>query len=554
MKRFVNGIMQEPIWQKRVPRNIPDWLQTATVAFPSGRTAEELVANDAAHLVGGQPRRDRLQPVAGAAQRPRRAPDELRVDLDPTLASAGTTCAAPSSWSATCSPSTGCAATRRRRPKGIHVNVRIVPEWDSLGVRRAALALAREVERRAPELATSKWWKEERHGVFVDYNQNARDRTVASCYSVRLTPDARVSCARLGRGRRRRAGRPAHRHGPRAPARARPRGRHRRQRGHARRAAGPCAPRRGGARRRPVAAALPQAEGRAQGKCSPAATASGRRSAGAPATRSPAASLRGWAWAGCSAASAPSPGRARGTRTSSTTDCRNQSCAAAQLGHRAALAQGPPPTPERRPGCNRRAPGGVIRSRCCGVPVSPSSCSSPPSPRAGSVRTRRRPTGARRHRRLPTHTSPAARASRSLQARIRASNLVVGPLAMIGARRFMTPADATFFGGQQVPAGGAGRGRTVTVAVAGGDAAAVLCVARWRHPDGDRGRRCDRLPRLRPAPRRERRRRRPRHVLVGLRAGRGADVRPPAGLGRRGPPAAPRGHPDRATLRGLSSP
>ena len=79
--------------------------------------------------------------------------------------------------------------------KGIHVNVRIVPEWDSLGVRRAALALAREVERRAPDLATSKWWKEERHGVFVDYNQNARDRTVASCYSVRPTPDARVSCA-----------------------------------------------------------------------------------------------------------------------------------------------------------------------------------------------------------------------------------------------------------------------------------------------------------------------------------------------------------------------
>jgi bifunctional non-homologous end joining protein LigD len=123
-------------------------------------------------------------------------PDELRVDLDPT-------------------PGVGWDDVRRTAlvvrdvlaehglrgypktsgSKGIHVNVRIVPEWDSLGVRRAALALAREVERRAPDLATSKWWKEERHGVFVDYNQNARDRTVASCYSVRPTPDARVSCA-----------------------------------------------------------------------------------------------------------------------------------------------------------------------------------------------------------------------------------------------------------------------------------------------------------------------------------------------------------------------
>jgi bifunctional non-homologous end joining protein LigD len=196
MKRFVNGIMEEPIWQKRVPRNVPDWLQTATVAFPSGRTAEELVANDAAHLVWAvnlgvidfnpwPARRDDLD-----------HPDELRVDLDPT-------------------PGIGWDDVRRTAmvvrdvlsehglrgypktsgSKGIHVNVRIEPRWDFLGVRRAALALAREVERRAPDLATSKWWKEERHGVFVDYNQNARDRTVASGYSVRPTPDARVSCA-----------------------------------------------------------------------------------------------------------------------------------------------------------------------------------------------------------------------------------------------------------------------------------------------------------------------------------------------------------------------
>ncbi len=196
MKRFVNGIMEEPVWQKRVPQNVPEWLETATVAFPSGRTAEELVANDAAHLVWAV----NLGVIDFNPWPARRAdldhPDELRVDLDPT-------------------PGIGWDDVRRvamvvrdvlaehglqgfpktSGSKGIHVNVRIVGEWDFLGVRRAALALAREVERRAPDLATSKWWKEERHGVFVDYNQNARDRTVASCYSVRPTPDARVSCA-----------------------------------------------------------------------------------------------------------------------------------------------------------------------------------------------------------------------------------------------------------------------------------------------------------------------------------------------------------------------
>jgi bifunctional non-homologous end joining protein LigD len=196
MKRFVNGIKEDPIWQKRVPKNIPEWLQTATVWFPSGRTAEELVANDAAHLVWAV----NLGVIDFNPWPARREdldhPDELRVDLDPT-------------------PGVGWDDVRRTAmvvrdvlaehglrgypktsgSKGIHVNVRIEPRWSSIEVRRAALALAREVERRAPDLATSKWWKEERHGVFVDYNQNARDRTVASCYSVRPTPDARVSCA-----------------------------------------------------------------------------------------------------------------------------------------------------------------------------------------------------------------------------------------------------------------------------------------------------------------------------------------------------------------------
>jgi len=196
LKRFVNGIQEEPIWQKRVPQHVPEWLQTATVAFPSGRTAEELVADDAAHLVWAV----NLGVIDFNPWAARRGdldhPDELRVDLDPTP---GVT------WDAvrrTAMVVRDVLAEHGLRgypktsgSKGIHVNVRIVPEWDSLGVRRAALALAREVERRAPDLATSKWWKEERHGVFVDYNQNARDRTVASCYSVRPTPDARVSCA-----------------------------------------------------------------------------------------------------------------------------------------------------------------------------------------------------------------------------------------------------------------------------------------------------------------------------------------------------------------------
>jgi bifunctional non-homologous end joining protein LigD len=194
MKRFVNGIREEPIWQKRVPQNVPEWLQTATVSFPSGRTAEELVANDAAHMVWAvnlgvidfnpwPARRDDLD-----------HPDELRVDLDPTP---GIT------WDAVrrtamvvrdvLSEHGLRGYPKTSGSKGIHVNVRIEQRWDFLEVRRAALALAREVERRAPDLATSKWWKEERHGVFVDYNQNAKDRTVASAYSVRPRPDARVS-------------------------------------------------------------------------------------------------------------------------------------------------------------------------------------------------------------------------------------------------------------------------------------------------------------------------------------------------------------------------
>ena len=197
MKRFVNGIMEEPIWQKRVPQNMPEWLQTATVAFPSGRTAEELVANDAAHLVWAV----NLGVIDFNPWPARRAdldhPDELRVDLDPT-------------------PGVGWDDVRRTAmvvrdvleehglrgypktsgSKGIHVNVRIEPRVEPTSACAAPRSRSRARWSAArPDLATSKWWKEERHGVFVDYNQNARDRTVASCYSVRPTPDARVSCA-----------------------------------------------------------------------------------------------------------------------------------------------------------------------------------------------------------------------------------------------------------------------------------------------------------------------------------------------------------------------
>ncbi|HEY8867231.1 MAG TPA: DNA primase small subunit domain-containing protein [Solirubrobacteraceae bacterium] len=194
MKRFVNGIEEEPIWQKRVPKSTPEWLETATVTFPSGRSATELVAQDAAHLAWAvnlgvidfnpwPARRDDLD-----------CPDELRVDLDPTPEATWDHVRKVAMVVRDVLDEHGLRGyPKTSGSKGIHVNVRIEREHDFTGVRRAALALAREVERRTPELATSKWWKEERHGVFVDYNQNARDRTVASAWSVRPTPDARVS-------------------------------------------------------------------------------------------------------------------------------------------------------------------------------------------------------------------------------------------------------------------------------------------------------------------------------------------------------------------------
>jgi bifunctional non-homologous end joining protein LigD len=193
MKRFVDGIENPPIWQKRVPQRTPEWLETATVTFPSGRSATELVANDAAHLAWAV----NLGVVDFNPWPARRTdldhPDELRVDLDPTDDATWEDVRAVALVARDVLEEHGLRGyPKTSGSKGMHVNVRIHPEHEFVEVRRAALALAREVERRT-DRATSKWWKEERHGVFVDYNQNARDRTVASAWSVRPTPDARVS-------------------------------------------------------------------------------------------------------------------------------------------------------------------------------------------------------------------------------------------------------------------------------------------------------------------------------------------------------------------------
>jgi len=196
LKRYPDGAGTEPFFQKRVPQSRPEWLQTATVAFPSGRTAEELCPIDVAHIIWAV-NLGCLDLNPWAVRRwDLDHPDELRIDLDPQ-------------------PEVPFAAVKEvalavrdvlvehdlvgfpktSGSRGIHINVRILANGDFLAVRRAALALGREVERRVPDLATTAWWKEERgEKVFIDYNQNARDRTVASAYSVRSNPDGWVSC------------------------------------------------------------------------------------------------------------------------------------------------------------------------------------------------------------------------------------------------------------------------------------------------------------------------------------------------------------------------
>jgi len=194
LKRFVDGAERQAFYQKRAPENRPEWLRTVTLSFPSGRKAEEIVVDDAAGLAW-------IVNLGCVELHPHPVrsgdldhPDELRVDLDP-------------------GPGVGWDDVRRvslevkalleemglrgwpktSGSRGMHVNVRVEPRWTFSDVRRAAVALSREIERRVPKLASSKWWKEERHGVFLDYNQNAKDRTTCSAYSVRPLPDARVS-------------------------------------------------------------------------------------------------------------------------------------------------------------------------------------------------------------------------------------------------------------------------------------------------------------------------------------------------------------------------
>jgi DNA ligase D len=195
MKRWVDGVSGDFFFQKRVPETAPPWIQTATVHFPSGRSARELVVSDAAHLAWGV----NLGVIDWNPWPVRRRdldrPDELRVDLDPTPGVSFDEVRAVARCVREVLDEYGLVGfPKTSGSRGIHVNVRIHPQRGFQEVRRAALALAREVERRMPGRATSKWWKEERTGVFVDYNQNARDRTVASAYSVRALPDARVSC------------------------------------------------------------------------------------------------------------------------------------------------------------------------------------------------------------------------------------------------------------------------------------------------------------------------------------------------------------------------
>jgi DNA ligase D-like protein (predicted polymerase) len=194
LKRFVNGAEAEAFYQKRAPTDHPAWLRTVTLSFPSGRTAEELVVDDPAGLAW-------IVNLGCIELHPHPVrsgdldhPDEMRVDLDP---GPGVTWADVQRVAVEVKAALEEAELRgwpkTSGSRGMHINVRIEPRWNFTEVRRAALALSRAVERRVPALATSKWWKEERHGVFLDYNQNAKDRTTASAYSVRPVPDARVS-------------------------------------------------------------------------------------------------------------------------------------------------------------------------------------------------------------------------------------------------------------------------------------------------------------------------------------------------------------------------
>ncbi|HVE76686.1 MAG TPA: DNA polymerase domain-containing protein [Actinomycetota bacterium] len=195
LKRYPNGIEGDFFFQKRVPQKRPEWLNTAVVTFPSGRTAEFLTIRDQAQLAWAiNLGCIDLNPWPVRSTDLDR-PDELRVDLDPTPEIPFANVRAVALEVRDVLEEHGLVGyPKTSGSRGIHINVRIEPKWEFTEVRRAALALAREVERRDPGRATTAWWKEERVGVFLDYNQNARDRTVASAYSVRPVLDGRVSC------------------------------------------------------------------------------------------------------------------------------------------------------------------------------------------------------------------------------------------------------------------------------------------------------------------------------------------------------------------------
>jgi bifunctional non-homologous end joining protein LigD len=194
MKRFVNGAEGEPFFQKRAPSNRPAWIETVELSYPSGRTADEVVLRDAAAMawivnlgcIDLNPHPVRAEDLDH--------PDELRVDLDPIRGVPWPHVREVAMVVKDVLDEYGIVGwPKTSGSRGFHIFCRIEPRWTFPDVRRAAIALAREVERRAPDIATSKWWKEERHGVFVDYNQNARDHTTCSVYSVRPVADARVS-------------------------------------------------------------------------------------------------------------------------------------------------------------------------------------------------------------------------------------------------------------------------------------------------------------------------------------------------------------------------
>ena len=194
LKRFVDGAEGQAFYQKRAPTNRPAWLRTATLSFPSGRIAEEIVVDDAAGLawivnlgcIELHPHPVRSRDLDH--------PDELRVDLDPGPGVEWKNVRLVALEVRALLDEMGLRGwPKTSGSRGMHVNIRIQPRWNFSEVRRAAVALSREIERRVPKLASSKWWKEERHGVFLDYNQNAKDRTTCSAYSVRPLPDARVS-------------------------------------------------------------------------------------------------------------------------------------------------------------------------------------------------------------------------------------------------------------------------------------------------------------------------------------------------------------------------